>query len=65
MSLFVIKLGFCVAESWAKKIKEYKPWLQQEQHFGTDESKRPGKAQTASDMFGVGLDGSFRTLEID
>lgn len=44
---------------------KYKPWFQQEEQFGTDESKRPGKEQTASEMFGVGVDGSFRKLNID
>ncbi|XP_026326991.1 alpha-tocopherol transfer protein-like [Hyposmocoma kahamanoa] len=54
-----------IIEAWANKIIEYKQWFKEEEGFGTDESKRPGKAQTASEMFGVGVDGSFRKLDID
>lgn len=48
---------------WVKKVEEYSEWLDEDEKYGTDESKRPGKAKTSEDMFGV--DGSFRQLQVD
>ncbi|XP_039763229.1 uncharacterized protein LOC120636037 [Pararge aegeria] len=44
---------------WANKIQEYKPWLEEEMQFGTDESKRITKVKNNSNQ------GSFRKLDID
>ncbi|XP_004929250.1 alpha-tocopherol transfer protein-like isoform X2 [Bombyx mori] len=52
-----------IIDYWRKKVKEYSDWLEEDDQYGTDESKRPGKPKTAEDMFGV--EGSFRQLEFD
>ncbi|XP_050675542.1 alpha-tocopherol transfer protein-like [Leptidea sinapis] len=52
-----------ITAAWKKKLLEYKDWLAEEESFGSDESKRPGKPKTAEEMFGV--EGSFRQLEFD
>lgn len=52
-----------VSDYWVKKVEEYKEWLDEEENYGTDESKRPGKPKTSEDMFGV--EGSFRQLQVD
>lgn len=51
------------SDYWKGKVKEYSLFLDEEQNFGTDEHKRPGRPRTAEDMFGA--DGSFRKLEVD
>ncbi|XP_047516143.1 uncharacterized protein LOC125056869 [Pieris napi] len=48
---------------WLKKTEEYSSWLEEDMKYGTDEAKRPGKPNSAADMFGV--DGSFRKLDFD
>ncbi|XP_059059455.1 alpha-tocopherol transfer protein-like [Achroia grisella] len=48
---------------WRKKVQDYSAWLEEDDTFGVDESKRPGKPKTAEDLFG--LDGTFRKLEFD
>ncbi|KAG6446333.1 alpha-tocopherol transfer protein-like [Manduca sexta] len=52
-----------IIDYWKKKVQEYRVFLEEDQTFGTDESKRPGKPKTAEDMFGV--EGSFRQLQFD
>ncbi|XP_026331064.1 alpha-tocopherol transfer protein-like [Hyposmocoma kahamanoa] len=52
-----------ITDYWVKKIEEYREWLDEEEKYGTDESKRPGKPKTSEDMFGV--EGSFRQLQVD
>ncbi|XP_026331063.1 retinol-binding protein pinta-like isoform X2 [Hyposmocoma kahamanoa] len=52
-----------ITDYWVKKIEEYSEWLDEEEKYGTDESKRPGKPKTSEEMFGV--EGSFRQLEVD
>lgn len=47
---------------WARKIKQYKNWMEQELQLGTDESKRQGPPPINLEL---GADGSFRQLEID
>ncbi|XP_023953649.1 uncharacterized protein LOC112057396 [Bicyclus anynana] len=47
---------------WASKIEKYKPYLEQELQFGTDESKRVNNGKDLKDL---NNQGSFRKLDID
>lgn len=44
-------------------MESYRDWFVQEETARSDESKRPEKPKTSSDLFGV--EGSFRKLEVD
>ncbi|XP_013200522.1 alpha-tocopherol transfer protein-like [Amyelois transitella] len=48
---------------WKVKVENYRDWFIKEEKAITDESKRPGKPKTSSELFGV--EGSFRKLEVD
>ncbi|XP_063529629.1 uncharacterized protein LOC134740905 [Cydia strobilella] len=50
-----------INEYWIQKVEEYGTWLDEDLQYGSDEGKRPGKPNTAEDMFGV--EGSFRQLQ--
>ncbi|XP_053684681.1 retinol-binding protein pinta-like [Sabethes cyaneus] len=52
-----------IAEKWAKKIESYRDYFVEDEQYGTDEKKRPGKPRSADNLFGI--DGSFRKLEVD
>lgn len=45
------------------KLEKYRDWFLEDQNYGTDESKRPGKPKSAESVFG--LEGSFRQLSVD
>ncbi|KAJ3641021.1 hypothetical protein Zmor_027550 [Zophobas morio] len=51
---------------WDKYLaacEDFKPWFKEQEKIKADESKRPGKATSYEDFFG--LHGSFRTLAVD
>lgn len=52
-----------LTQHWLRKVVEKKEWLKEDEQYKVDESKRPGKPKTSSDLFG--LEGSFRQLNVD
>ncbi|XP_055622721.1 uncharacterized protein LOC129766230 [Toxorhynchites rutilus septentrionalis] len=52
-----------IISQWEQKLVSYRDYFLEEDQYGTDESKRPGKPKNAETLFGV--DGSFRKLEVD
>lgn len=48
---------------WKKKVESYKDWFLEDARYYSDESKRPGKPKTTSEVFGI--EGSFRKLNVD
>ncbi|XP_063223464.1 alpha-tocopherol transfer protein-like isoform X2 [Bacillus rossius redtenbacheri] len=52
-----------MTEMWRKKVESYREWFIADEQFGVDEKKRTGKPKNYEDVFGV--EGSFRTLNVD
>lgn len=52
-----------LAVYWKNKVESYRDWFLENEQYGTDESKRPGKPKTTENVFG--LEGSFRKLNVD
>jgi len=44
-------------------MESSRDWLLEQDRFKSDETKRPGKAISAEDIFGI--EGSFRQLSFD
>ena len=51
------------SDGWKKKLESYRSWFLENESLMVDESKRPGKAFNASDLFG--FEGTFRKLTVD
>lgn len=52
-----------IIDYWEQKIIAYRDYFLEEDQYGTDEKKRPGRPKNAETLFGV--EGSFRKLEVD
>ncbi|XP_052871522.1 alpha-tocopherol transfer protein-like, partial [Anopheles cruzii] len=52
-----------LVDAWAKKMLSYKEYFQEEEQYGTDEKKRPGRPKNADTLFG--MEGSFWKFEVD
>jgi len=59
----VIITTLLLTEITVAQIERYRDWFKEEETQRVDESKRPGKAKSTGDVFGV--EGSFKKLEID
>ncbi|XP_068229029.1 retinol-binding protein pinta-like isoform X1 [Palaemon carinicauda] len=53
-----------IADYWLSKMDEHRDWFLEDEKHCADETRRPGKPKTVSDLFG-GIEGSFRKLEFD
>lgn len=49
--------------AWLKKLEDYGEWFKKEELIKANEALRPGKPANYDEMFGI--EGSFRTLQID
>ncbi|XP_049767632.1 retinol-binding protein pinta-like [Schistocerca cancellata] len=49
--------------AWKERIERNAAFFKEDEKYGVDESKRPGKPKTHTDLFGV--EGSFRQLSVD
>ncbi|XP_067015630.2 retinol-binding protein pinta [Anabrus simplex] len=49
--------------SLKKKLESYRDYFLDDDKYGVDESRRPGKPKTKGDLFGI--EGSFRQLRVD
>nr|XP_045595423.1 alpha-tocopherol transfer protein-like isoform X5 [Procambarus clarkii] len=52
-----------ITKYWLERVDARRDWLLEDEKYGVDESKRPGKAKTSADLFGI--EGSFRKLTVD
>ncbi|KAK4297110.1 hypothetical protein Pmani_030445 [Petrolisthes manimaculis] len=48
---------------WLQRVDARRDWLLEDEKYCVDESKRPGKAKTSAELFGI--EGSFRKLNVD
>jgi hypothetical protein len=54
---------FLFSAHWKKRVEDQADFLMEQERYGVDESRRPGKPKTAQDLFGI--EGSFRKLNVD
>ena len=52
-----------ISDFWKSMVEEHSEYLARSEKFQVDESKRPGKAKTMQQLFGI--EGSFRKLDFD
>ncbi|XP_047098519.1 alpha-tocopherol transfer protein-like [Schistocerca piceifrons] len=52
-----------IQSEWRSRIERNAAFFKEDDKYGVDESKRPGKPKTQTDLFGV--EGSFRQLAVD
>ncbi|XP_055530861.1 alpha-tocopherol transfer protein-like [Wyeomyia smithii] len=52
-----------IINEWVKKVESYRDYFKEEEQYGTDERKRPGRPKHADSLFGI--EGSFRMLNVD
>jgi hypothetical protein len=52
-----------ILDEWEKKLIAHRNFFLDDEQYGTDESKRPGKPVNSDSLFGI--EGSFRKLEVD
>lgn len=52
-----------IIDKWVEKIESYRDFFLEDEQYGTDEKKRPGRPKNAESLFGI--EGSFRKLEVD
>lgn len=61
--LGIFKLNDLFLELFKQRLESYRDWFIEDSKFGVDETKRRGKPQIYSDIFGV--EGSFKQLNVD
>lgn len=54
-----------IVSEWEKKFKEFRPYFEEDDQFGTIESKRTKPATPEQENQTFGYQGSFRQLNVD
>lgn len=59
----ILTYSLSYIDSWKVRLNENRDWYLDDQKYGANEKRRVGRPKNADVLFGI--DGSFRSLDID